>query len=74
MTLCREQGFAYYLAWGTIMQGWALTAQGQGEEGMAADAPRLGRDTCHRAQSCDSRTIWRYWPRRAGRQVRPKRG
>jgi predicted ATPase len=35
MTLCREQGFAYYLAWGTIMQGWALVVQGQREEGMA---------------------------------------
>jgi class 3 adenylate cyclase/predicted ATPase len=35
MTLCREQGFAYYLAWGTIMQGWALVVQGQSDEGMA---------------------------------------
>jgi predicted ATPase len=34
ITLCREQGFAYYLAWGTIMQGWALSVQGQGEEGV----------------------------------------
>jgi predicted ATPase len=35
ITLCTEQGFAYYLAWGTIMQGWALATQGQGEEGLA---------------------------------------
>jgi predicted ATPase len=35
MTLCREYGFVYYLAWGTMMQGWALTAQGQAEEGLA---------------------------------------
>lgn len=35
MTLCTEQGFAYYLAWGTIMRGWALATHGQGEEGMA---------------------------------------
>jgi predicted ATPase len=35
MTLYREQGFAYYLAWGIIMQGWALVSQGQREEGMA---------------------------------------
>jgi predicted ATPase len=27
MSLCTEQGFAYYLAWATIMQGWALTVQ-----------------------------------------------
>ena len=35
MALCTERGFAYYLAWGTIVQGWALVAQGQREEGMA---------------------------------------
>ena len=35
VALCREHGFPYYLAWGTIMQGWALTAMRQGEEGMA---------------------------------------
>jgi predicted ATPase len=27
MTLCTEQGFTYYLAWATILRGWALTAQ-----------------------------------------------
>jgi predicted ATPase len=35
IALCTEQGFAYYLAWGTTMQGWALVAQGQGEADMA---------------------------------------
>jgi predicted ATPase/class 3 adenylate cyclase len=35
VTLCNEHGFAYYLSWATIMQGWALTALGQGEAGMA---------------------------------------
>jgi len=35
ITLCQEQGFSYYLAWVTIMKGWALTAQGPSEEGMA---------------------------------------
>jgi predicted ATPase len=35
MTLCTEQGFAYYLAWGAIINGWALAAQQQGEEGVA---------------------------------------
>ena len=34
MTLCKEQGFAYYLAWGIIMRGWALSVQGQEEEGI----------------------------------------
>ena len=27
MTLCIEQGFTYYLAWATLLRGWALTAQ-----------------------------------------------
>ena len=35
MTLCSEQGFPYWLAAGTILRGWALAAQGQGEEGIA---------------------------------------
>jgi predicted ATPase len=33
--LCREYGFAYYLAWGPILQGWVLLGQGQREEGIA---------------------------------------
>ena len=35
MTLGTEQGFAYYLAWATILQGWALTAQHQEATGIA---------------------------------------
>ena len=35
ISLCKEQGFAYYLAWGTLMQGWALQEQGHDEPGMA---------------------------------------
>jgi DNA-binding winged helix-turn-helix (wHTH) protein/predicted ATPase len=35
IALCQEQGFAYYLAWGILMRGWALSAQCRGEEGMA---------------------------------------
>jgi predicted ATPase len=33
--LSSEQGFAHYLAQGTIWRGWALAEQGQGEEGVA---------------------------------------
>jgi predicted ATPase len=33
IALCAEQGFAYYLAWGQIMQRWARVAQGYGQEG-----------------------------------------
>jgi predicted ATPase len=34
MTLCTEHGFPLWLGWGTLMQGWALTQQGAGEEGI----------------------------------------
>jgi len=33
--LCREQGFPFYLAVGTILRGWSLAAQGQFAEGIA---------------------------------------
>jgi len=32
--LSTDQGFAHYLALGTILRGWALAEQGQGEEGI----------------------------------------
>ncbi len=35
MTLSSEQRFAGFLAWGTILQGWALAMQRQREEGIA---------------------------------------
>jgi predicted ATPase len=35
ITLCGEQGFPFWLAWGTIIRGWALAEQSQGEEGIA---------------------------------------
>jgi predicted ATPase len=35
MALCTEQGFALYLARGTILQGWAVAEQGQGATGLA---------------------------------------
>ena len=34
ITLSREQGFSFLLAVGTILRGWALAEQGQGEEGL----------------------------------------
>ena len=34
LALCTEQGFAYYLAWVTIIQGWSLAVQGQREAGI----------------------------------------
>src|SRR5262249_51561197 len=35
LTLADEQGFALFVAWGTILRGWALAEQGQVEEGIA---------------------------------------
>ena len=35
IALSREQGFAFFLAVGTIVRGWALAAQGQTAEGIA---------------------------------------
>ncbi len=33
--LCTEHGSPFWLAWGRILRGWALTEQGQIEEGIA---------------------------------------
>ena len=35
MTCSIEQGFPFPLAWGTILRGWAVVKQRQGEEGIA---------------------------------------
>ena len=35
VALATEQGFPFWVAAGTILRGWALAMQGQGEEGMA---------------------------------------
>jgi predicted ATPase len=35
LVLSTKQGFAYWLAFGTILRGWALVEQGQREEGIA---------------------------------------
>jgi predicted ATPase/class 3 adenylate cyclase len=35
LTVCTEQGFAYYLAWATIIQGWVVAETGGREEGIA---------------------------------------
>jgi predicted ATPase/class 3 adenylate cyclase len=35
IAVCTEHGFAFYLAMGATLRGWALVEQGQGAEGMA---------------------------------------
>jgi predicted ATPase len=42
LALSTEQGFSLWLAAGTILQGWALVVQGQGEEGIAQLRQGLG--------------------------------
>ena len=34
MVLSHEQGFALWIAWGTLLRGWALAEQGQSAEGI----------------------------------------
>jgi predicted ATPase len=34
LRISTEQGFALYLAWGTVLRGWALAKQGQEEQGI----------------------------------------
>ena len=35
LTLAMEQGFAFWLAWGTFLRGWALARQGDAQGGIA---------------------------------------
>ena len=44
MTLATEQGFASWVARGTVLHGWALAMQGQGEAGLAAMRQGLAAD------------------------------
>jgi predicted ATPase len=34
IALCAEHGFGQYLSWARLLHGWALAAQGQGDEGL----------------------------------------
>ena len=65
LTLCGEQGLAYYLSWATIMHGWTLTALGQEEAGitrmrdgmaaMQATGPALAPGS--RAEGCSDHRV-----------------
>jgi predicted ATPase len=72
MALCSEYGFAYYLTWGPILQGWVLVEQGQGEEGIAQMRRGL-IDFRATGGKCDCRIIWRCLLRHAGTPDRPLR-
>jgi hypothetical protein len=57
MALSREQGFPYFLAWGTIMRGSALSAQGHSGEGIAQ--LRQGLDAYG---AMGAAVLQTYWP------------
>jgi predicted ATPase len=56
ITLSAEQGFPLFLALGTILRGWALAEQGQGEEGIAQ--MRQGLAAWH---ATGAETGWPYY-------------
>ena len=55
MTLCDEHGFRQYWSQGTLLHGWAMVVQGQGEEGLAQLRQGL---TAYEAMGTD---IWRSY-------------
>jgi len=55
LTLSREQGFPFWLAWGTILRGWALAELGQGEEGIAQMRQGLAG-----LQATGAELVWPY--------------
>jgi DNA-binding winged helix-turn-helix (wHTH) protein/predicted ATPase len=64
ITLSTEQGFALYLAFGMMVRGWALVAQGQGEEGIAQMRQGLAAHLATGAENARSRQLvylaWAY--------------
>ena len=52
MTLATEQGFAQWVARGTVLHGWALAMQGQGEAGLAAMRQGLAADLATGSTLC----------------------
>ncbi|MGE0820668.1 MAG: adenylate/guanylate cyclase domain-containing protein [Candidatus Binatia bacterium] len=56
MTLSTEQGFPYWLALGTVWQGWALAGDGQVKEGIA----RIQQGTST-FRATGAELAWSYW-------------
>ena len=74
LTLATEQGFPLWVAYGTLLRGWALAMQGQGEEGLAQMRQGLAACPGHGGRRWSGRTFWPCWPRRMGRWGRQRRG
>ena len=71
--LAREQGFALFLATGTMHRGWALAEQGQSIEGMVQIREGLAAYRATGAE-VDRRIFWPCWPRRMGKENRYDEG
>lgn len=54
--LCTEHGFMYYLAWATILQGWALVRQEHDETGIAQMGQGLAA-----LQDTGAKRSWAYY-------------
>ena len=64
-----EQGFAYYLARGTILRGWALAQQGQGG-GDGPDTPGARRLAGHGGRALMAIGSVPCWPKPVDTQGR----
>ena len=69
-----EQGFPFWLALGTILRGWALAEQGQGEEGIAQMRQGLAAYAGHGSRVWHGHIILLCWPKCMGKSGRPDRG
>ena len=74
VTLATERGFiSGPLAWGMVLRGWALSEQGQREEGITQI--RQGMAAWRATGAEAGRTIFLpYWPRHMGKRHKSKKG
>ena len=66
ISLATEQGFPLWMAFGSILRGWALAHQGQAQEGIEQITPRLESLSCHRSRDMHDRIFWRSSPKHMG--------
>ena len=69
MALCTEQGFPFFLAGGTILQGWALAKQGQWEEGITQMHQGLAAYRATGVELTKAVIVLPGWPRRMGNRA-----
>ena len=72
MTLATEQGFPQWVAWGTILRGWALAEQGQERRGLPR-CVRAGRLASHGGRDVTA-VFLPCWPRRMGKRAQTDGG